>query len=56
MLKMFTLWYFPESLLSLTVNHGVICETVVTPLIGELEVLKGFVFFTSASLTTGGYA
>ena len=48
MLKMFTLWCFPESLLSLAVNHGVICEAAVTPPISELQVLKGFVFFTSA--------
>ena len=56
MLKMFTLWCFPESLLSLAVNHGVICEAAVTPPISELQVLKGFVFFISAFLTTGSYA
>lgn len=56
MLKMFTLWCFLESLLSLAVNHGVICEAAVTPPISELQVLKGFVFFTSAFLTTGSYA
>lgn len=30
-----------ESLLSLAVNHGVICEAAVTPPISELQVLKG---------------
>lgn len=50
------LWCFPEGLLSLAVNHGVICEAAVTPPISELQVLKGFCLLYISFLTTGSYA